>query len=842
MEKIFLTIFNSANEILPELTTICDIVLAEEKVDYRDVHSNLFEFLLDSVLNCGFICTAAPDLVLQVARHFWLGRKETNKYEFLEHNISTKFGLNPHTDYKHYPASAFQTPIFVLLQAKPIETIDFIIELFDIITEAYRNSSLNLDYNECFDITLVFPNESQIVQTASNRLWSMYRGTSVTPNLLESVLMALERWLYFNLPELDANTAVKICIRLLSRSHSAAITAVVTSMVLAFPDKLFPIACIILQTRAIFLLEITRIANEKTANYFRGLNKSNKFYDDERIKSNTLPFRKKCLEDIILGYQIKQNSIPENVFQERLQKIYMAIDKSFENLDELSEKEQFILYRIDIRKMKLAEYQTEKDIQIALVSDLPENLIQAQEEAKESVKGNDKYIQLFLWSHSRLEHKSAEYQKYEQYEHDPLSALNDAISLLSEPGPFQNDNNILIYVSAVLINDFATSVDEESLQICEHGIKRYLFENITASAFQAASDGVDAAIATLPTLITHRDGDSLFDDPAVLWLMLICVQDNRRNLAVKVFREKLWTADIALAQNILAAFVILKPQYDREVLSYHGITPLRFFQNNEDVLKAVLETAATKNSSNFDDLSEHALQTLCLLVPVDASIVDLILFETGRLFWPQFFKNRDYSDSKRDYDQEGHYLNWLAEYLLCSSEQAQHEAVSKLAPYINISDIVSKLFTDIIMLEDHLEKPRSFWNLWNELFPVVEKLCTQKKDSLLRTQGRNVDQYYGGELDEIVTTYLLAFPWWQEGAHSWHTLQKENAAFFTRGSAILGFHPGTIYSIARVLNTIGYNLLNYGVRWLAEIIRNNPHLRECSLQVNTEYYIEEYIQ
>lgn len=842
IEKIFITIFNSAREILPELTTICDIVLAEGKVDYRSIHSNLFEFLLDSVINCGSMCTAAPDLVLQLARHFWLGYEESSKYELFTHNISTKFGLNPHIDYKHHPTSAFQTPIFVLLQAKPMETIDFMIELFDITTEAYRNSSLNLDYNECFDITLIFPNGSQTVQTASSRLWNMYRGTSAAPNLLESVLMALERWLYFNLPELDTDTAVKICIRLLSKSHSAAITAVVTSMVIAFPDKLFPLACTILHTRDIFLLDNTRITKERTANYFRGLNKSNKLYDDERIKSNALPFRKKCLEDTILEYQIKQDTLPENIFQERLQKIYMAIDETFKNVEELSENEQFTLYRIDIRKMKLEKYQTEKEVQIALVSDLPENLIQTQCEVQESVKGNNKYIQLFLWSQSRLEHKSAEYQKYEQYEHDPLSALNDAIAILSEPGPFQNDNNILIYVSAVLINDFAASVNEEILQICEHGIKRYLFENITAQAFQTANDGIDAAIATLPALITHRNGCSLFDDPAVLWLMLICAQDNRRDSAVKVFREKLWTANTILAQNILTAFVFFKPQYDREVLNYHGITPVQFFQNNEGALKVVFGQVNSKKLVVFDELSECALQTLSLLVPVDASIAQTILFETGRLFWPQFFKDRDYSDSNRDHDQERKYLNWLAEYLLCSSEQAQHEAVSKLAPHIGISDIVAKLLTDIITLEDHLEKPQSFWHLWNELFPIVERLCMQKKDRLCSTQARSIDQYYGGELDEIVTTYLLAFPWWREGTHSWHTLQKENAAFFARSSAILGYHPGTIYSIARVLNTIGYNYLNYGVRWLAEIIRNNPHLREGSLQINTEYYIEEYIQ
>ena len=842
IEKIFLTIFNCSGEILPELTTICDVFLADEKTDSSHIHSDFFDFLLDSVLSCGTMCTAAPDLVVRLAKHFWLKHEEQNKYELFTNNISVQFGLNHHVDYKYYPASAFQTPIFALLQAKPIETIDFIIELFDITTEAYKNSSLNLDYNECFDITLVFPNGSQMVQTASNRLWGIYRGTSAAPNLLNSVLMALERWLYFNIPKLDSDMASKICIRLLSRSHSAAITAVVTSMVVAFPDKLFQIACILLHTRDIFLLDITRLAGEKTANFFRGLNKTNKFYDDERIGSNALPFRKKRLEDIILEYQISQGSLPENIFQKRLERIHLTIDETFKNPDELSENEQFILYRMDIRKMKLEQYQTEKETQIALVPDLPQNLIQVREEIQESVKGNNKYLQLYLWSHGRLEHKPSEYQKYEQYEHDPLSALDDAITLLSEPGLNQDDNSILICVSAVLINDFSASVDEESLQICEHGIKRFLQENIATQRFQIANDGINAAIAALPTLIAHRDGFSLFDDPAVFLLMLICGQDKRRDSAVKTFREKLWTADPVLAQNILETFVILKPQYDKEVLRCQDITPLQFFQNNEDILKDVLGQTNVKRSFDFDELSECALQTLCLLVPVDGSVSQTILFETGRLFWSKFFKDRDYSDRNRDHDQEGEYLNWLAEYLLCSPEQAQHNAIAKMTPYIDSSDMVARLLADIIILEDRVEKSQSFWHLWNELFPVIEGLCVREKDSLHNSQDRNMDQYYGGKLDEIVTTYLLAFPLWQDSAHSWHTLQKENTAFFMKASRMLGYHPGTIYSIARVLNTIGYDYLNYGVKWLAEIVRNNPHLRESSLQVNTEYYIEEYLQ
>lgn len=139
-------------------------------------------------------------------------------------------------------------------------------------------------------------------------------------------------------------------------------------------------------------------------------------------------------------------------------------------------------------------------------------------------------------------------------------------------------------------------------------------------------------------------------------------------------------------------------------------------------------------------------------------------------------------------------------------------------------------------------KPQSFWHLWKGLFETVERLCIKEKDRLLRVRDRDIDQYYGGELDEILTTYLLAFPWWRDCTHSWHTLRREDAGFFAKVAVRLGYHPGTLYSIARVLNTIGYDYLDQGIKWLAGVVRDNPHLWNSSLEVNTDYYIEEYAQ
>ena len=44
------------------------------------------------------------------------------------------------------------------------------------------------------------------------------------------------------------------------------------------------------------------------------------------------------------------------------------------------------------------------------------------------------------------------------------------------------------------------------------------------------------------------------------------------------------------------------------------------------------------------------------------------------------------------------------------------------------------------------------------------------------------------------------------------------------------------------MNTVGYKFDKDGVGWLATIIRNNPHLRNCQLPMNTDYYLEEYLQ
>ena len=73
--------------------------------------------------------------------------------------------------------------------------------------------------------------------------------------LLESIHMALERWLLMVAKTATAEIIESWCFYLLKNSHSASITAIVVSVVLAEPSKLFNVAEVLFRTKDFFLFD-----------------------------------------------------------------------------------------------------------------------------------------------------------------------------------------------------------------------------------------------------------------------------------------------------------------------------------------------------------------------------------------------------------------------------------------------------------------------------------------------------------------------------------------------------------------------------------------------------------
>src|SRR5262249_2670222 len=154
-------------------------------------------------------------------------------YVDYRHDIEQYFNLTE-GHFKYYPASAFQTPTFPLLQAAPKEAVDFILSFTNRSIEYFARSEF-AKY-EAEEIEVVVNDSGETVkQYICHRIWNIYRGTQVAPDLLESIHMALERWLLMVAKIIAPDLLEQWCLYLIKNSRSASITAVVVSVVLAEP-------------------------------------------------------------------------------------------------------------------------------------------------------------------------------------------------------------------------------------------------------------------------------------------------------------------------------------------------------------------------------------------------------------------------------------------------------------------------------------------------------------------------------------------------------------------------------------------------------------------------------
>jgi hypothetical protein len=77
-------------------------------------------------------------------------------------------------------------------------------------------------------------NGSRVEQWCSDRLWCLYRSSSVGPHVLQSALMALETWL-LELCQENLEIVDRILMDILTRSNNVAVTSVVASVAIAHP-------------------------------------------------------------------------------------------------------------------------------------------------------------------------------------------------------------------------------------------------------------------------------------------------------------------------------------------------------------------------------------------------------------------------------------------------------------------------------------------------------------------------------------------------------------------------------------------------------------------------------
>lgn len=825
----------AAIELKDELAALVDNIISNKLFSHRDKDYVFITQSLSNIYECGKVYAAIPEKLLQLAWAYWLYKDKNDHFSFIA--MELHFGFNDHLQSMYSPSSAYQTPIRALLQVDTMNTINFIINLTNNAVTYYKDSDLNKRYNECYDIQIILNDKEIIPQICSDRLWKAYRGTGVTPHLLDSVLMALEDYVLSYVEKLTKEEATALCLYLLRKSNNVSITAVVMSAVIAFPDKLFDICCVLLKSKELFLLDRARLSKEYSVNYFRGLIPRNKMFDDERLKTNKKEFRKKTFEDIILQYQVYSGDLSEDEFKQRLDRLYSAIDTASTDIEKWHPIHQACFHRIDFRKY-IPEGEPiveDSQIKIPMKADMPQKVVEYAKNSSEEYAAKLGDTELLLWASSRYKHDE-KYKTYSKYEDSPISAYEAAKTLIEsdkEDLPLKSID-MITFTIAVLLRDFSGTLDTNQYDYCKNAILERGFGLLQNSSNALFNHDIKAVIMSeISNMVDRSDNDVEWTNPIII--LLAFMLDYRKQIGNNMIYplSGLWKKDRDLAFKLIIVFSKL-------IASFNGNDVVEFVDSNKEDISALL--SVDEYSLKSIDLSVLDYNTRIYLSTIlDSHDTDITRFviTIGEQFWEKLFHDKHDDRLHRIFELENEYKKWLAKFLLNINIYDRSTIIQTLMPLVGFNREFDRLLSDIINAEDINPRYGAFWDLW-----------TLMQDYFFQEYEKNVDDYknintvvhIGYGYEDVLATFLLYSPFWKENTSQWHSLKPQNNSFYIAVANRLGYNPTTLFAISQVLNTVGKaTFIETGIDWISDIITNNPHLYDKTLPENTLYYIEEYI-
>ena len=851
-------VLNATSELKEELTLIFESVLAKKDKDYRGQYYEMIQIALSSATTSFEIAKNLPEQLIKLANLFWF---EDPKEEFDdEHRHSMMIGVEPHfcissRHNEYFPSSAFQTPIFQLLKFAPRATIDFIISFTNRTIQCYSQSELK---NEAQEVTVWARNNTSTQQWISSRLWNTYRGNKVSTCLLESMHMALEKWLVEYVKRAAQPQAETVCADILKNSKSASLTAVIVSAVLTQPSKLFDIASLLFQTKEFFIFESERWALDQKirSNYsfLSGHDSRHKIYEDERMRTCEEPHRKLSLERLAFNYQFfKSEDVDDETFKHRQGIIWAIFDKHYEALPapkgqtESDKTWRMYLARMDRRKLSPEVEERNGQVLVQFTPQIDSELKQFSDDAVQESSEALKYIPLQLWSNLRFRGEKDGYAEYQQYESNPQLAWTETKQIVDAMGAGAVpvfSRHVPAYTCAVLLRDFADKLSSDEKTFCKEvtlefaaipvQFERYSYQTI---------DGTEPAITSLSRLMNLFPADKEVIKTLLL-LHLLSPFNEISAFATRSILKDLWNNSLADAQSLFLGFLTLRPRVSEvtkqlmdekfagKVVDFWGVPAKEIFQRMLTNYDAEFESIISNEITNqqlppVEPLSLRGLTRAFELLPLgttDASHKNFVN-KIMPIFAQRIFNDRD---EKLDYMLNHSFFDKLAYFVLMSGKSDIPGYLQPLIDHFRVSRDGDNLFARFVSAEDALDRYDEFWTVWEIFYETISQICK-----------RHPGNY---DVQSIMHNYLLAWQFWPENATEWHGLRDREKLFFQRVARDLGHHPSVLYSIAKLLNDIGSRFLNDGIIWISEIVTRNPNLRSDELEINTLYYLEKAIR
>lgn len=849
-KKLDNIILNAAKEIKEELDELFTEVIQTNALDHRSEYYPLIEKATSNVIDCGMIYAAIPETLIKLLECCWIQSEPEISWD-THPDLESDFGLKEHLNFRYYPVSALQTPVHGILAVAPQQGMNFVLNLLNYTSEHYQNALLTEGYGECQEIELIFSETEKVKQICSERLWKMHRDMLPNPSVLESVLMALEKWLLEVAEIFPEKLVNKFCLFLLKNSNNVAITATVLSVVEAYPEKLFEISCILLRTKEIFYYDIRRQVAEAGLVFMTGFMPKDRIFNEERDTSNNLEFRKSTFAKVIINYQIKQGNLSAEEFNSRISTLYNIIDQVIKTIETWTPNDQYVYYHIDLRryladqKSEIIEKNGRKYLR--LKPQMPEEMIELSENTEKEREElyQNQHVELDVWSHSRYWRKKENYPNYTKYEEQPETAYAEMMEILEckYRKKVLQDLSIAMYTCAVLLRDFREKLSEEAVTCCTETVRVTVREWLLSKDSYLLSAAIDAVLPELTRQVSCENLSADWDNPMFLFVGLLLDHREELKMLPSCIADFLWKQDRHAALKVLCAYVNLSPTYQKKRRRHGDEGKLKTFLDEN---KAYIEQIFNKEITDINEINTDSLEFRCLLPLYELLNKEeeenfSFIINTGENIWEKIFDKADEKESRPYTGERGRsYVKWLADYTLALTPDRQKKLLQSMRPHISMEDTFATWIWEMVACE--VEKPRyeAFWNIWNLLQPDIFRKCDEVKE----LEKRGAVLYFGDRktFEKLVKSYLLAFEIWADNLTSWDSLKHENADFYRRAAVRIGYHSIVLYSIAYVLNSVGKDtFFKEGVEWLSFIIKNNPHLKKAELPVNTRYFIEEYM-
>lgn len=861
-DNVFTIIFSSAEEIQDELSIIFDNVVENKWINHGDPYKSLCSSILEKPYLAQSIINFKPLSIIKLCDIFWRKQKpipDERGFNFDRDSMESRYGLTDRHEFNYSPASANQTPVYWLLRSNFKDTLNFIIDFIDDSVESYRQS----DYGQDVEKVILDINGNKKYQFLSPALWTAYRGTGspVVPYLFQSIHMALEKFLIEISNEVETKITQGILFTILNKSKSASITAVVCSIVLLHPHKFYEIAIILFKTIDFFHIDAFRSRKESKVNSLYsigyGMDKiSDILYADERLKTCKEKHRKSYLELLFLDYQLRGiKGFSEKQNEQFIGGLYKIIDKYKSNLFEHPKFKEnswdMLLARMDRRNLVPKVSNDGDNILIEFSpKELSEDLRERSEKSLKNLEELSKYSSLSMWSDflSNSQNKSTEFKEYNE---NPLLALTETKQLVEDLDAGKNTSGYMDYtipgfVCSKLLIEHRDILNYEDFEYCKNIVFSYISDLLSDDYDYQIGDGVEACVHALPIIINESDSTEEIEE--ILLEMILILLDKRSlghykrvcdYVIESIHKTGWWNQNSRYAEIILFGFINIQPIYkaiveekrkEKRHWGWQGIPKSEIFKQLEEKTSDLSLMNIEFNIKDIDFLDIHDLEIVYKLIPVDTKnsihidiyskslpIVTSQLLKDHRSYIEEFGDRSDIHSLRRKIFKR------ISYFILCREENEIDTFFKPILELISSSEETTSLIEELISAEDYLGHAEQFWYVWNMLYLRIVEIATKSKNY---------------RLEDLIIAYLLAWRWWKDDCVKWHSLNHSNISFYDKISNEIGHIPSVLYSISRVLNTVGSNFSNEGIDWIYNIIRSNTSLEIGKLESNTLFYLE----